>query len=135
MAEDIAREIISQSRTMQAHKSPLAFKFDNGAGKSLILSTFDEVGGKVYLITVEDGQEKCALKYKDWCAVTNLIKAFLHGDGSSSPSIEGNKFKLISLNNGAAGVVIAQFEIMDSPFIIFKEFLARKMALLNATRG
>ncbi len=63
MAEEIAREIVSQARSMQDNKSQLAFKFEkSGGGKFLLLSTFEEDGEEVYCITVNDGTGTCSFK-------------------------------------------------------------------------
>ena len=63
MAQDIAREIISQSRSMQVHQSPLAFKFEEGL-KTLLLSTSVEGDGELtYHITVEQGTNKGSFVY------------------------------------------------------------------------
>lgn len=92
-----------------------------------------EDGVKVYLVTVEDREERCALKYKDLSAVIELIKAF-------APEFNGSGvFKLVSLTKGAVGVEIAQLDFREPPFTTtnntFKEFLSDKMVLLDATRG
>ena len=74
MAQDIAREIITQSRSMQVHQSPLAFKFDNEAGKSLLLSTSVENGVTAYHITIEEGNEKGSFVYQDFGATCDCVK-------------------------------------------------------------
>ena len=141
MAQELAREIVSQSRSIGDVKSSLAFMFDppQGDGKCVTISTViirktpTDRGTREYLVTIGGcGVRRTALKYKYWDDAYKLIEACT-GNDASTTAFRGTDattpFKLIVTYDNGDAEELAQFENGNRPF---KVFLKEKLALLDS---
>ena len=120
MAEELAKEILSQSRSMGYAKSALAFKFEQEGGSELFLQTLTMKGSlKTYLVTIKDSSDKApsVMMYRDKESLYELIEAYTGIDGSTAAyrcNDVSTSFRLVSLN-GRDEKVITEFVHNASP--------------------
>ena len=90
---------------MQVHQSPLAFKFANGAGKTLLISTSVDNGHTSYHISVEGGDKKGGFVYQDFSVACDCVIMFM-----SARTVREISFEMVSMNNGTVGVVVGSLQ-------------------------
>ena len=131
MAEDLARENISLSLP-NTDKPELAFKFEQGEDKYLLLSTIKENGARFFHITLHEGRNKRKFKYSNVYTAVAFVNAYVKEDPYTTGFEHFERritFKLISFDKDKSNdsIDIFEFVYVVPSLKLFKNFLAERL--------